>query len=205
MSFLWFGKKRDDGFQQEMRASFDLVKEDIEKISDWIKHLHTKNKHHSSRFDEIFEEILQIKQDIDGLKDMKIMLQTPKKPRVFKHHQTPNTKQTAVWGVQTPVQTGVQTPIFNGFFENLSATERLIVWVILNSEMKLSCDDVAALSGKEKSTVRGHINRIKQKSEGLVQECLENNGKKRYYVPEEIRERLLRKNKVKTRRKSPQK
>ena len=50
--------------------------------------------------------------------------------------------------------------------------------------------------GKERSTIRGQINSIKQKSENLIEEVIEKNGKKRVFIPEEMREKLLKKSKV---------
>jgi len=50
--------------------------------------------------------------------------------------------------------------------------------------------------GKERSTIRGQINTIKQRSEGLIEEEIEKNGKKRVFIPEEIKEKLLKKTKV---------
>ncbi|MEK6840848.1 MAG: helix-turn-helix domain-containing protein, partial [Nanoarchaeota archaeon] len=101
-------------------------------------------------------------------------------------------KQTPVYAVQTGVQTGVQTPNFDQF----SVTERAILWILLNSEMKLGYDDLAAMLGKERSTIRGHLNRIKQKSWGIVEEAVEKNGKKRVFVPEEVKEKLMKRVKV---------
>jgi chromosome segregation and condensation protein ScpB len=66
----------------------------------------------------------------------------------------------------------------------------------MNSEMKLSYEDLALLLGKEKSTIRGQVNAIKQKKEGLIEEISEKNGKKRVYVPEEIKEKLAKYAKV---------
>jgi chromosome segregation and condensation protein ScpB len=60
----------------------------------------------------------------------------------------------------------------------------------MNSEMKLSYEDLALLLGKERSTVRGQVNSIKQKSEGLIMEISEKNGKKRIFVPEDIRTKM---------------
>ncbi|MCK5044063.1 hypothetical protein KAR52_03620 [Candidatus Pacearchaeota archaeon] len=62
--------------------------------------------------------------------------------------------------------------------------------------MKLSYDDLSAILGKERSTIRGQINVIKQKSESLIEELIEQNGKKRIYIPEEIKEKMLKKSKV---------
>jgi hypothetical protein len=62
--------------------------------------------------------------------------------------------------------------------------------------MKLGYDDLSAILGKEKSTIRGQINAIKAKSEGLIEESIEKNGKKRVFIPEEIKEKVLKKQKV---------
>jgi hypothetical protein len=62
--------------------------------------------------------------------------------------------------------------------------------------MKLSYDDLAAMLGKERSTIRGQINTIKSKSESLIEEVVEKNGKKRVFIPEEIKEKMLKKTKV---------
>src|SRR4030043_511878 len=89
---------------------------------------------------------------------------------------------------QTPVQTAVQTSFLDNFLDNLSVTERAIVWVILNSEMKLSYDDLAAMLGKERATIRGQVNSIKQKSDGLVEEIIGKNNKKRFFIPDQVKE-----------------
>jgi hypothetical protein len=68
---------------------------------------------------------------------------------------------------------------------------------LLNTDMNLSYNDLASMLGKEGSTIRGQVNSIKQKSEGLIEESIEINGKKRMYIPENIKEKILRKEKVK--------
>jgi predicted transcriptional regulator len=100
-------------------------------------------------------------------------------------------KQAAGVYVQTPVQTAVQT----GILETLTVMERAIVWALLNSEMKLSYEDLSVMLGKNKSTIRGQINAIKQKSEGLIEESSEANGKKRVFIPEEMKQIILKKEK----------
>ena len=67
--------------------------------------------------------------------------------------------------------------------------------------MKLSYEDIAAVLGKEKTTIRGQINTIKQKSNGLIQEIIEKNGKKRIFIPKEIKEKILKKQKVSVKKK----
>ena len=65
--------------------------------------------------------------------------------------------------------------------------------------MNLSYEDLAALLGKDRSTIRGQINSIKQKNRGIIEESLEVNGKKRLYIPEEIKSLILKSVKVKVR------
>jgi hypothetical protein len=63
--------------------------------------------------------------------------------------------------------------------------------------MNLSYEDLAALLGKDRSTIRGQINSIKQKNRGIIEESLEVNGKKRLYIPEEVKSLILKSVKVK--------
>jgi hypothetical protein len=68
----------------------------------------------------------------------------------------------------------------------------------MNAEngMKLSYEDLAMLLGKERATVRGQVNAVKQKINGLIEEIIEKNGKKRVFVPSEIKEKMTKYAKV---------
>jgi hypothetical protein len=190
MGFLFFGRKKEEP-SSEIKESFNTVKQDIHHISGWIKHLNEKNKHHDERFEHLMEEIMKIKEDIDGIKNQVFMFKHSSNPPIFKHQQTSTPKQTPVQSVQTGVQTGVQTPFFDEIVSGLSQTERLIVWILLNSEVRLSCEDIATLLGKQKNTVRGQINSIKQKCGNVISESLEG-SKKRYYLADEVRENMIK-------------
>jgi len=50
--------------------------------------------------------------------------------------------------------------------------------------------------GKRKATIRGQINSIRQKSEGLIEEIVGENNKKRVFIPEKTKEILLKVRKV---------
>lgn len=196
--FRWFwNKKRGiDVLKEDTKRGFDAVKKDIAAISGWIKHLDSEKNLQKKEISEIKEDLSSVKSEIEGIKNI---ISIMNELRIINKKQTAKQmfdKQTAVYPVQTGVQTGVQTPNFNQF----SVTERAIIWVILNSEIKLSYDDIASILGKERSTIRGHINRIKQKSGGLIEEIIEQNGKKRVFIPERIREQLLKKAKVRVKK-----
>jgi hypothetical protein len=191
---FWPFKKRDDtvydDFKNEVKQAFGSVRGDVNKAAEWISHLHTKHKHHETKFDLVDQRLSTIESDLEEIKNFISFFSARMNGRVFKQlskqEQTPVYKQTAVGAVQTGVQTAVQT----GFLGNLSANERLIVWTLLNTDMKLSCDDVASILNKERSTVRGQINSIKQKSD-FLSETVENNGKKRFYIESSVKEMLL--------------
>lgn len=191
--FGWFfGKKEAEKIKEETKKGFESVKKDIVSFSGWIKHLDSEKNLHKGDIKHLKEELSTMKKDFEELKELIISSQNFENKQVFKTPGRLSKKQTAVYAVQTPVQTVVQTPNL----EQFSITEKAIIWVLLNSDMKLSYDDLAAMLGKEKSTIRGQINTIKQKSEGFISEDIENNGKKRVYIHKNHKEKMLKKPKV---------
>lgn len=192
--FKWiFGRKNEvDKLKEETKKGFESVKKDVVSISGWIKHLDSERNLQNKELNELKEILSTMKEDFEGLKNVVSMMGELKTNKVFKTSKNKLGKQTTVYAVQTGVQTGVQTPNL----EQFSITERAIIWVLLNTDMKLSYDDLAAMLGKEKSTIRGQINSIKQKSESIIKDSIEKNGKKRVFIPENIKEILLKKQKV---------
>ena len=191
MFWLLTGKREVEKVKEETRKGFESVKKDISSVSGWIKHLDSEKNLQKKEIEEIKEVLTSIKNEVEDFKNVVSVMNELKTNRVFKTPKQVFNKQTAVYAVQTGVQTGVQTPNLNQF----SVTERAILWILLNSDMKLSYDDLAAMLGKERSTIRGQINTIKQKSE-IIEEEIEKNGKKRVFIPEEIKEKMLKKTKV---------
>jgi seryl-tRNA synthetase len=191
---FWFlGQKKEiEKIREDTKKGFESVKQDVSSVSGWIKHLDSEKNLQKKEIEEMKETLSSIKNDLEGLKNILSFMNEVKTNRVFKTPKPVSGKQMPVYAVQTGVQTGVQTPNLSSF----SVTERAIIWILLNTDMKLSYDDVAAMTGKEKSTIRGQINTIKQKSEGLIEEEIEKNGKKRVFIPEEMKEKMLKKTKV---------
>jgi len=201
--FGFFKKNREiEHLKQNFHSSFDAVKEDFTKVGKWIKHIDGKHEEQKKDIGEIKNEISVLKNDVEEIKEYLHML-APKISRLKVHElkqpQTAVYKQTAVEAEQTAVQTAVQTPFLN----NLTTNERVIVITLMNhsdEDMRLSYEDLAALLGKDKSTIRGQINALKQKNEGLIEEAVERNGKKRLYIPEEMRNFILKSVKVRVKR-----
>ena len=187
--FNFFKKKAEkeevELLKQGVQTGFNSVKQDMGDISKWIKHLNSNDEELKEEIVELNNEIATIKEEIENLKNIVSIVGNKD---VFKQSQTVFNKQTAFKGVLNSVQTGVQTV----FLDNLSTTERAIVFVLLNSDMKLSYEDLATILGKRKATIRGQINSIRQKSEGIIQEIVGENNKKRVFIPEEMKEVLLK-------------
>lgn len=188
----WLFGKREDVLKEETKRGFELVKKDITSISGWIKHLDSEDKIQKRDILDIREDMSTMKEEVENLKNIISMMNEVKIKQPFKTPVRVFDKQTVVSPVQTSVQTSVQTPELNQF----SITERAIIWVLINTDMNLSYEDIAAMLGKEKSTIRGQINSIRSKSEGLIEELIEKNGKKRVFIPLQIKEKMLKKPKV---------
>jgi len=187
--WLFTNKEEHEDLKTEVKQAFSSVKQDLKKASDWITHLNTQDKHHTENVEELHDRLSSVETELAEIKSFMAFFSTRMSKQLFKQQQTADYKQTGVEGVQTPVQTAVQS----AFLHNLSVMERAIVWTLLNadSSMKLSCEDIASVLNKERSTIRGQLNAIKQKSEGLMDELTEKNGKKRYFIPENMREMVF--------------
>ncbi len=197
MILRWFFRKKDvEEVKESTRKGFEDVRKDINAVSGWIKHLDSEKNLHQTAVQSLKEDLSSLREEVEGIKNILNFMNETKTNKLFKTPKQVFSKQTAVYDVQTGVQTGVQTPNLDQF----SVTERAILWVLLNTDMKLSYDDLAAMLGKERSTIRGHMNRIKQKGEKIIEEQVETNGKKRVFIPEEIKEKLLKKSKVRVKR-----
>lgn len=197
--FGWIFGERYNKLNEETKKGFSAVKNDMDVVGKWIKHLDGQDKQLFELLNELKQDLSSIKDDLEGLKEAFEISQQPEENKQLFKKLPVLGKQTAVYGVQEAVQTAVQTGDFYEILRGLTSQERLLIFTLLNSEMKLSYEDLALLLGKESATVRGQINAIKQKSEGLIEEIIEKNGKKRVFIPEESKEKLSKYAKVRVR------
>lgn len=198
--FWFFGAKKEvEKVKEDTKKAFDGVKKDVEGVGKWIKHLDNVDSEIKQQVLDLKNDLSMIKDEIEQFKDIVSMSQQigvwSKKQVLAKQRQTAVGKQTDVYGVDKGVQTAVQTAVFNSL-DDFLPSERELVRILVMSELKLSYDDLSAMTGKERSTIRGQINLIKQKSEGLIQEIIEKNGKKRVFVSPEIKDLMLKSMKV---------
>jgi len=196
--FGLFTKRKVRTLEEKTQKGFDSVRKDIDAVSKWIKHLDRRDKQLFDLISVLKSDIASVRDEIGSLREgLDVVSESEENKQVFKKLPVWD-EQTGVERVQEAVQTPVQTVNFHGILKDLSANERLVVLTLANSDMKLSYEDLALLLGKERSTVRGQINSIKQKCDGLIQEFSEKNGKKRVFVDEEVKEKMQKYAKVRT-------
>ena len=194
--FWWSSKKQVRDLKEKTEKSFSAVKQDMDAFGRWVKHLDSQDKQLFDLFFSLKQEIATLNDEVRAMREgIEMAVEEEKNKRLFKKLPVFD-KQTAVEDVQKVVQTAVQTDNIYGILKNLSGNERLVAFTLLNSDMKLSYEDIALLLGKERSTVRGQINSIKQKTEGLIREVVESNGKKRVFIPDGIKAKMQKYAKV---------
>jgi predicted transcriptional regulator len=187
--FGFFKKKSDTSkLEEDIKNSFNSVKEDFGKVGQWINHFDSTVKDKDKDIEALKQQLFMIRGELDDIKDFISLFGS----KISKQPQTDVIKQTGANAAQTVIQTAVQS----GFLERLTLMERAIVGTLVNSENKLSYEDISVLLGKDKSTIRGQINAIKQKSDGLIMESSESNGKKRVFIPDEMKQILFKTAKV---------
>ena len=187
---LFRSSKKIKKLENETRNSFSEVRKDFEGVGKWVKHLNNNDKQLFDLISELKRELASIEDEFNGLKEaVSLMNLSQEHKQVFKKTAV-LPEQEGVYAVVEPVQTPVQTGNFHDILKGLTSNERLIVFTMMNTDLKLSYEDLARLLGKERATIRGQINSIKQKSDSLVQELTEPNGKKRVFVSEEVRNKL---------------
>jgi regulator of replication initiation timing len=179
-----------------VQTALNNAKQDVGNLNQWVEHLNSVDSGLKGDVEDIYEELSTVKTELEELKNMVSLAVGGKKLRKSAAVQTADGKQTAVYAVQNTVQTAVQTE----FLDRLSISERALVMILLNSDMKLSYEDLGAMMGKDPATVRGQINGVKQKCEGLIEEQIEKNNKKRLFIPEKLRNTLLKKVKVRVKK-----
>lgn len=195
--FNWLIKKvKKEEFEQHkgaVQTALNNVKQDVGSLSKWIKHLDEQDSDIKEDIKSIGGELNYIRKDLEELKKMLGENTVPKIEVPLKQRQTAQHKQTAVFNIQTAVQTDVQA----AFFNKLSLSEKALVMILVNSDMKLSYEDLAIMMAKDTATIRGQINSIRQKCGGFIEEQIEKNNKKRLYIPDRIKGILLKRSKIK--------
>ena len=191
MVFGFLRKRRDseDKFSHlhnSLDESFSRIKEDMQGVGEWIKHLDQIKHHHHEKLQNVDSRLRAVEEFMHNLIEQSPLDDVSK--QLSKQEQTAvRPKQTALLSKQQEiVQTNIEKALFS-----LTAMERTVVWSLLNTDLLLSYEDMERILGKDQSTVRGQINNIKRKIPELILEKSESNGKKRFYIEEKQKRNIL--------------
>jgi len=184
MVFKFFRRKRGDvdkkvdSLNESMIDSFSKIKGDMEHVGRWINHFSGKHDNHEKEIKQIYDRLSQIE---GRLEDVWTRVRTG-----VRTGKVSGRTRTDSRSKQMSVQENVDS------LRNLTMVERSVVWVLLNTDLKMGYDDLVVVLGKDKSTLRGQINNIKQKNESLIREIVENDGRKRFYIDEKIKNKVFK-------------
>lgn len=181
---MFLGKKRFLKLEKEVEQAFQEVKKDFKKVASWIDFIEGELK----KNEDLKEKVDLIEKTIKKWEEQEDFVNIVPPESLNKHKQTQENKQKTAVHVQTAVQTAVQTDKI----AQLTTNERMILWALLNTDNRLSHEDLATLLGKNKSTIRGQINTIKKKNPEIIQEFIETTGKKRVYIPEKYKKNIIK-------------
>ncbi len=177
LSFL-FGNKKVEKDVEELKNSMESFKDDIKNFAFSLAKMNEKIVELNEKFDDeieqIYERISEIEEKISILakstrvgveakKELKEvreqlskLIQKKKEIKREKPVQEINTEETSkVQEIHASVKEEMRM---------LSPAEREILSALLSSEIPLSYEEIAQLTGKSTSTVRDHMNNIRKKT-----------------------------------------
>jgi len=189
MVWWLFRKKRDDdvnekfvNLHESLHSSFSNIKRDMTGINKWLDHFKSKHENHDKQFDLLNQRINNIEEVIDGIQTAVQTGGLSKQPQT---DSRPNNRLSLSKQDEENLSMTIK-------LKKLTLMERAVVWALLNTDLKLSYEDLSVALGKDKSTLRGQINNIKTKSEGLIEEYPEKDGKKRFCISDKIKSEILK-------------
>ncbi len=200
MVWWLFKSKRDKDIEKRfvdlhdaLHNSFSNIKKDMKDIGKWLNHFKKNHDIHNKKFELLNYRINNIEEVLEELRDSWTSVQTAVQTQQLSKQEQTDSRPNICPKVskQLSKQEEFEVNIIERL-RKLSMMERAVVWALLNTDLKLSYEDLSIALGKDKSTLRGQINNIKTKSEGLIEESIEKDGKKRFFISEKKKSEILK-------------
>lgn len=196
--FWFFKRKRDEHIEQRfvnlhssLHTSFSNIKKDINDVGKWLGHFKNKHGNHDKKFELLNYRVNNIEEVLEELRAVWTRVQTAVQTGgLSKQPQTDSCPNSRPKLSKQEENEGELTILER--LRNLTMMERAVVWALLNTDLKLSYEDLSVALGKDKSTLRGQINNIKTKNKGLIEEYIEKDGTKRFYISEKKKNEILK-------------
>ena len=198
MAWWFFKRKKDNDIEQKfvtlhnsLHTSFSNIKKDMGDISGWLGHFKNRHDDQDKKFELLNYRINNIEEVLEELRDVWTRVQTAVQTGGLSKQPQTDSRPNSRPKLSKQAENSEELSMINRL-KNLTMMERAIVWALLNTDLKLSYDDLSVALGKDKSTLRGQINNIRTKSESLVEEYTEKDGKKRFFISEKKKNEILK-------------
>lgn len=195
MIFKFFRKKRDveerfSNLHDSLNDSFSKIKDDMQGVGDWIKHLNETKHNHHEKIEDIHTRLRVVEEFMYNFLEQSPIEEVSK--QLSKQEQTAvRLNQTEGLSKQLSKQrTDIKTDLERALY-SLTAMERAVVWSLLNTDLKLNYEDLSRILGKDRSTVRGQVNNIKRKIPELILEKSESDNSKRFFIDDEFKREIM--------------
>ncbi len=154
----WLFKKRDnleqkfDNLHNSLHDSFSNIKRDVDTVNKWLGHFKNRHHEHDQKLELLSQRISTIEEFLEDIPDVWKGVQTAVQTGgVSKQLQTdsrPNNcpKLSKQLSKQYEEMTLIEK------IRKLTIMERAVVWALVNTDLKLSYEDLGKALGKDKST-----------------------------------------------------
>ncbi|MBL7101023.1 MAG: hypothetical protein ISS23_03660 [Nanoarchaeota archaeon] len=197
--FRFFKKRKKDeeieekffNLHNSLHNSFSNIRKDMGSIGKWVSHLKNNHDNHNKKVELLDQRVKNIEEALKDLTGVWTRVQTAVQTEGLSKQTQTDSRPNSCPSVSKQEKSSEKLTIVERL-KKLTLMERAIVWTLLNTDLKLSYDDISITLGKDQSTLRGQINNIKVKSEGLIEEHMDKDGKKRFYINEKEKIRILK-------------
>jgi len=187
---FWFFKNKKEDYGSKInsldnlvKASFSNVKEDMTKVSNWIKYFKTNEIKQNSDIKELNEKIERLISEVSSFKGLyeKAPERTIERSIVHERVQSFKRSNQSFMNVQSSLK-GRLTP-----------AQKRIISILTVSEIPLEYETIAKELKLNVITVRRHINDIKRIGFGIKEKMSMGNGRKVFYIEKELKKSILSK------------
>ena len=192
---FWFFKNKKEDYDSKInsldnlvKTSFSNVKDDMTKVSNWIKFFKTNEIKQDDQIKELNNKLERLISEVSSLKvlyekapEPERSIERSSRSIVHERVQSFNRSNQSFMNVQS------------SFKEALTPSQKRIISILTVSEVPLEYETIAKELKLNIITVRRHINDIKRVGFGIKEKMSIERGRKVFYIEKELKKSILSK------------